>query len=852
MCDLDRFEIHTNFTGFAAKVYAFDLDGLADPKNLGYLRLAFTDPMRLRPDQTQEAVTEEIAEVFKGLADGLRSRGEDPQQAAHFLMRLMFCMFAEDVELLPRGLFTETVASTKYNPEKLRPKLKSLFEAMSTGGTYGPADVPHFNGGLFDGGDVLDLTALEIKALHDAALKDWSDVEPSVFGTLFERMLNPEKRSQLGAHYTSRADIETLLKPVMEAPLRREWDAVRATADALWEKVKGKGAGRAKARKDHDKALEAFHDRLAHVTVLDPACGSGNFLYVALNMLLDLEKEVRLYGNAHDITLPQRVRPTQLSGIELNEYAQQLAQEVIWIGFLQWIEKNGDVYQAEPILDKLETIRRMDAILDLSDPTNPKEPEWPAAEFIVGNPPFLGGKLLRKNLGDDYVDAMFAVWGKQVRPEADLVVYWFEKARAKIEAGTAKRAGLIGTQGIRGGANRATLTRIKESGNIFFAVSDRDWVLDGANVHISMVGFDDGSDSAHILDDKPVETIHANLTASADVTLARKLPANAGIGFMGDTKGGPFDIDFATALRLLTTPNVNGRPSSDVITPWANGKDVTQRSRDLWIIDFGVGTEREAASGYDSVFEHLRGIAEEARSESRSSVKSWWLHERPRVDMRKALAPLDRYLVTPNVTKHRLFSWTSAPNLADHQLIAFASADDYTFGILHSAAHEIWARSQGSQLREVESGFRYTPTTCFETFPFPTPTPAQAEAVATAAKQLDALRSSWLNPPEWTKTEVLEFPGSVDGPWKRYVHNADGRGIGTVRYPRAVAKDAAAAKKLKDRTLTKLYNERPTWLADAHRRLDEAVFQAYGWASGISSAEILINLLSLALEQATS
>lgn len=304
------------------------------------------------------------------------------------------------------------------------------------------------------------------------------------------------------------------------------------------------------------------------MTVLDPACGSGNFLYVALHMLLDLEKEVRRYAADHDTTLPQAVRPTQLRGLEINEYAQQLAQEVIWIGFLQWIENNGEVYHPDPILDPLDTIRRTDAILDLSDPDDPQEPEWPAAEFIVGNPPFLGGKMLRSNLGDEYVDAMFEVWGERVRPEADLVVYWFEKARATIEAGKAKRAGLLATQGIRGGANRDTLARIKETGDIFFAVSDRDWILDGANVHISMVGFDDGSEKTRVLDDKPVPTINANLTATADITTATRLAKSLDTAFMGDTKGGAFDIPSNQAVSLI----------SDSERPWPSK---LRRSRPL-------------------------------------------------------------------------------------------------------------------------------------------------------------------------------------------------------------------------------------------------------------------------------
>ena len=227
-----------------------------------------------------------------------------------------------------------------------------------------------------------------------------------------------------------------------------------------------------------------------------------------------------------------------------------------------------------------------------------------------------------------------------------------------------------------------------------------------------------------------------------------------------------------------------------------------------------------------------------------------------RPEMRRSVSALYRFIVTPTTSKHRAFAWMGPPVLPDHQLIVFARCDDYFFGVLHSRVHEVWARRQGTQLRERESGFRYTPTTCFETFPFPwSPRQepagdARVEAIAEAAKELERLRSNWLNPPEWTREEVLEFPGSADGPWARYLHDSDDRGIGTVRYPRTVPKDAECAAKLKARTLTNLYNERPTWLALAHEKLDAAVFAAYGWGPAMSDDHLLESLLALNLERA--
>ena len=419
-----------------------------------------------------------------------------------------------------------------------------------------------------------------------------------------------------------------------------------------------------------------------------------------------------------------------------------------------------------------------------------------------------------------------------------------------IEAGQVKRAGLLATQGIRGGANRETLNRIKQKGDIFFAVSDREWILDGAAVHISMVGFDNGTETNRSLDGQKVGTINANLTSTADITQAQRLTENMSVGFMGDTKGGSFDIPYEAARTMLDTPNVNRRPSSDVVTPWCNGLDVTRRNREMWIIDFGTDLTEATARLFEKPFAHaLVHVFPDRQNNKRESYRvRWWLHVEARSGMRGRLAPLKRFLVTPNLTKHRLFMWMSAPTLPDHQLIAFARSDDYFFGVLHSRIHQLWSLRMGTQL---ETRPRYTPTTCFETFPFPEPTETQREVIATAAKELDSLRNNWLNPAEWTKTEILEFPGAADGPWKRYVEDVDpSRNVGTVRYPRNVPKNSESAVKLKARTLTNLYNESPAWLKAAHKTLDEAVFTAYGWPADVSDDDLLAKLLALNLSRA--
>lgn len=862
VCDMERIRIHTNFTATVNKIYEIPLAEMDAPRNIEIMRWLFHEPERLRPGTTSEDITAEVAERLAGVAQSLRGRGLDPMEVARFLDRIVFCLFAEDVGLLPRQLFSQIVGKAR-DAAHFAKLIGQLFDAMQTGGDFGLETIRHFNGNLFTDSPVLLLTDEEIRHVQAAARLDWAAVDPSVFGTLFERGLDPAKRAQLGAQYTSRADIETLIDPVVVAPLRREWADVRGAIENLLATGKAKPTGRERpptketlnrAHREARALLRQFHERLAEVRVLDPACGSGNFLYVTLQKLKDLEKEVLIFAGDRELGnfLPL-VGPWQFYGIEINPYAFELAQTTVWIGYLQWVTANGFGTQGDPILRRMDNFRNMDAILDTtSDPEHPREPDWPAVDFIVGNPPFLGGKRLRAELGDDYVNKLFSVWKGRVPAEADLVAYWFEKARREIEESKCKRAGLLATQGIRGGANREVLKRIKETGDIFFAESDRKWILNGAAVQVSMVGFDQGVETHKVLDREEVAEINANLSSSADVTQARMLAEHKSIAFMGDTKGGAFDIPEEVAIEMIRAPNPHGKPNSDVIVPWVNGLDVTRRPRDMFIIDFGTQMREVDASIYEAPFESIQKNVLPQRSENKRETyrKYWWRHVEARPSMVTALSKLPRFITTLTVSKHRLFAWMQSPTLPDHQLIVFARSDDYFFGVLHSRLHEVWARAQGTQVRERESGFRYTPTTCFETFPFPEPTPAQEEAIAEAARELDALRQRWLNPPEWTREEVLEFPGSAGGPWARYVHDADEHGVGTVRYPRLVARDEARAAELAKRTLTNLYNQRPAWLDLAHRKLDAAVSAAYGWEIGLTDEEILARLLALNLQRA--
>jgi type II restriction/modification system DNA methylase subunit YeeA len=852
VCDMERFEVHTNYTGTRKVVHAFTLDSLRDSpaEPLRVLRAVMSDPISLKPGQTPEQVTEEAAGRFAELAGRLQSHGYDSLIAAHFLNRLLFCLFSEDIGLLPKGLFARLIEATRRTPEVFERQLRELFRLMArNGGYFGTDPIEWFDGGLFEDDTTLPLRSDELDILAQAARLDWSCVEPSILGTLFERGLDPRKRGQLGTHYTDRTSILRVVTPVILEPLRREFEAVKEHVAKLDEQEK-RTRGRAKAMPQRKSvaALKAFLARLRNITVLDPACGSGNFLYVALQELKNLEKEVSLWGSeALGIPLEYPgVGPQVVKGIEINPYAAELAKTTIWIGEIQWMVNNGFSYRTQPVLQPLDTVECRDAVLDAHDARHPREAVWPEAEFIVGNPPFIGGKLMRASLGDEYVDALFAAWDGKVPREADFVCYWHEAARHMIERKHSCRVGLLATQGIRGGANQKVLKRIKETGDIFEAWQDEPWVVEGAAVHISIVCQDDGSETRRRLDGKPVTKINADLTgggaSAVDLTTAMRLEENCGISFMGDTKGGSFDIAGDVAREMLVAgPNPNGKPNSDVVVPWVNGLDVTRRPRDMFIVDFGVDmTERDAAM-YVAPFEHVARVVRPKRVGNKrvTYAERWWIHVEARPAMRSTLAFLSRFLATPTVARHRSFSWIRRPTLPDHQLIVFAREDDYFFGVLQSRVHEVWALSKSSKLR---IDFRYTPSSTFETFPFPWPLNLPGErlsaeqsrhhaAISAAAKALDDTRSRWLSPPELIREEPDVAPTLP---------------------ARRIPVDVSAERALGERTITRLYNERPGWLDLLHHDLDRAVLEAYGWPDDLPGDQLLARLLALNHERASA
>lgn len=864
--DIERFRIHTAWTNTIPVVHEIRLDDLAEPGPREILRNVFFAPEKLKPVRTRAAVTAEAADKFSTIALRLQGRGT-PEEVAHFINQLVFCFFVQSVKLLPDGLFTRLLRRSLQKPDGAKAYLDKLFEAMESGGEFDLTEIAWFNGGLFDRRRALHLDEGDIGLLVAADSLDWSMIDPTIFGTLFERFLDPDKRAQIGAHYTDSDKIMKLVDPVVLRPLRAEWETNKQQIIDLLDGTVTPPMRKAPRRRmtaveAAEEVRSRFGERLRMLRILDPACGSGNFLYLALQGVKDIENRANLECEMLGLhpRLPL-VGPEILRGIEINAMAAELARTTIWIGDIQWRLRNGIHSKSIPILRKLEAVETANALIseaprrfvDSNEATENRglalgfaptgrdgtEAVWPQAEFIVGNPPFLGAKLLRQNLGDEAVEMLFSIYDGRVPREADLVCYWFEKALAAIEAGRSSRVGLVTTNSIRGGANRKVLDRISAQSRPFEAWSDQPWVVDGAAVRVSLVCFGNGDDTLR-LDDRDVSVINADLTAGAtNLTKARTIEANVNVASNGISKKGKFEVDGPTARSwILHSYNPNGKSNDSILFPWRNGEHITRdRFADKWIINFAGLSERDA-SFYQDPFEHLKHTVKPFRNRSNSTLERryWWRLARPASCLFDRLAPLRRFIVTPEVSKYRIFVWLEAGICPDKNLIAIARDDDTSFGILHSRFHRYWSLRLGTSL---EDRPRYTCSTTFDTFPFPeglTPDipsvryerDPRAVAIAEAAWRLSALRNTWLNPADLVVVEPEVVAGYPD---------------------RILPKDATAAATLRERTLTNLYNQSPQWLVDAHRDLDAAVAAAYCWPADISEEDALAKLLELNLSR---
>ncbi len=841
--------IHTNFTNTAKKIHKIDLERLLTGDGFDLLKNAFYDPDIFKPDETQQHVTEATANTFIDVANSLQqwvkttNGTHDSERLAHFLIRLLFSLFAEDMNLLPDSLFTKLVNQYKQGTTKhlndFITSLRQLFSAMRNGGVFGFYRIHHFNGGLFDDDFVPDMPTDIIYRLREACMQNWSNIDPSIFGTLFERIIDVSKRAQLGLHYTSRDDISLIVEPVLMQPLRTKWQTVKQKARDLSIQNKPEEAY---------SNLALFSKELSEIRVLDPACGSGNFLYVSLQRLLDLQKEVITFATQNALpSIPLTVSPAQLYGIELNPYAHELAQTTVWIGYLQWRFDNGFSDIEEPILRPLHNIEQKDAILANID-HQVLEPEWQEVDVIVGNPPFLGGgRRMREELGHEYVEQLFNLYRGRLPGGADLVCYWFEKARAMIESGKVKRVGLLATQSIRGGASRHVLGRVKQTGDIFMAWSDREWIQEGVMVHVSMIGFDSGLEETKTLNGNHVTVINSSLSSELDLTLANTLDNNMDVCFRGLTKTGPFELTEKQARDMIESKNPSDCANIDVIKPSINALDITSHPRHMWLIDF-YGLTLEQAKRYEKPFQYVFDNVKPFRNSSRQKIlrDNWWLFERSRPAMRKAISSLNRFIVTPLTSKHRVYVWLSQPTLPDQANYIFARNDDYFFGVLHSSIHEIWVRRKGTQLREAESGSRYSPTETFETFPFPwlldeEPTENENDrlkAIAVQARNLHAFRNHWLNPEGIGVTfkESIAKRRTLTSLYNAFEH-----------YRESYKSGQRDIKKWETDVKSIINYEDIQELDYIHQELDKSVFNAYGWSYSLTEEEILGSLLNLNL-----
>jgi hypothetical protein len=549
------------------------------------LRLLFTDPLALDPSRQTARVTREIAAHLAELAKSLESAGHAAESVAGFLTRCLFSMFAEDVALIPKGAFSELLKSLKEAPEQFAPMIGELWRAMDKGefSIAIRAALPRFNGKLFKSPEVLPLTKQHIHLLIEAAKADWTQVEPAIFGTLLERALDPQERHALGAHYTPRAYVERLVLPTVIEPLRRDWGNVQAAAVLL---------ANANRHKEAVAELRNFHHRLCSLRVLDPACGSGNFLYVTLEHMKRLEGEV--LNQLHDLGETQSlleaegltVDPHQFLGLELNPRAAAIAELVLWIGYLQWhFRTQGSGLPPSPILKDFHNIECADAVLafdsvdfvlddngipvsrwdgrtfkthpvtgepvpdesarmPLQRYNNPRRAVWPAADVVIGNPPFIGASTMRAALGDGYVDALRSAWG-DVPESADFVMFWWHHAAQLVAQGEVSRFGFITTNSLRQTFNRRIVQAALDKGlHLAFAIPDHPWVenSDGAAVRIAMtVAARDAGEGrlctvsaeregkGEGLEVELTErsgSIHADLSVGANVAAAQALRAN--------------------------------------------------------------------------------------------------------------------------------------------------------------------------------------------------------------------------------------------------------------------------------------------------------------------------------------
>lgn len=870
------------FGGYAS-ARRIDLTTLHErPDDAALLVDIWTDPSVRNPRLTAQLVTREIAEHLAELAASLEGRGIEQDRVARFLMRCVFTMFAEDVGLLPDEPFRRLLDEIAMpSPAEFPGAAEELWHAMDEGRRFGFRKLLRFNGHFFKDAEALPLTREDLATLLEAAKADWSRVEPTIFGTLLTRALDPVERHRLGAEYTPPEFIERLVLPTVEEPIRERWTAVQTQVLQIKESLKRPSAAQMRApairkkfgqadKRMRAKALEpltAFHAWLRQLRFLDPACGSGNFLYVTMHAVKRIEVEVlhemsAVRGGAQDLRF-EEVDPSQFLGLEVNQWAREIAELTLWIGFHQfWRQHHGDVQPEEPLLRDTGTLECRDAVLawdekrrdparDRPDPTsrlrhaatgemvpdpaakleyveyvNPHEAKWPQADFIIGNPPYLGEKRQREVFGDGYVDALRAAY-PDVSDSADFVTYWWYRAAREVAEGRAIRAGLITTNTLTQSKNRTVIRSAAESGaRVMWAVADHPWIedTDGAAVRVAMtvIAKDPPVARAVFVDDSArelrvvtVPRLNDDLSTDADVPSAALVPlmANASMSHQGFKVGGEGFICTEEEAADLIARDPRNR---EILRPFRNGRDLSGKPRGVWIIDFGLCDEAEAKQ-YPLLYDRLRDRVkpERAANKRESYRRLWWRFLEPRRELREALRGLSRYIVTLEVSKHRFFTWLEADTAPDGALVCIASEEDYDLGILSSTVHATWALAAGGRLG-VGNDPRYNKTLCFDAFPFPDAPAEQQKSIAEAAAAIEAHRARVLTSNDVTMTGLYNVVEKL----------RNGEQLTTAE--RQVHSAGACAT-----------------LLDLHNDLDRAVASAYGWAWPLPRAAILEQLVAL-------
>lgn len=850
VCDVGRvLEVRADFSG-QGKNYAhfpdrqsfrITLDDLRDAEVRERLRLVWLDPMALDPARRTAKVTREIAEKLAAISRALEAQKYAAERVAMFLMRCLFTMFAEDTGLLPEKSFKSVLERCEKAPPNFVPMVGQLWEAMDTGGfAYAiESKVKQFNGAFFKKREVLPLKSAEIAGLKEAAAYDWREVDPSIFGTLLEQALDVKERKSLGAHYTPRAYVERLVVATVIEPLRTDWNQALATAER--QQAEGRG-------KDAIATIRAYHEALCKIRILDPACGTGNFLYVSLELLKRLEGEVlealNNFGGQEALTglAGSTVDPHQFLGLEVNPRAAGIAELVLWIGYLQWHLRTKGGFPGEPILREFKNIFVGDAVLDNTGP-QAKRPKWPTAEFIVGNPPFIGkGELMRNGLGDSYVEALWAA-NPNVNESADFVMFWWDHAADLLMARqpVLRRFGFVTTNSISQVFNRRMIERHyagKKPISLAYAVPDHPWTKvgkDSAAVRIAMTvavagkteGILDEVTKEELLDtDSPAISlssqrgiINPDLTIGADLSSVRALKSNEGLSSNGVMlAGGGFIISPERAIQL----GLGKREGLERhIRTYRNGRDLTSRSRGMMVIDlFGLDVEA-VRKKFPEVYQHILIAVKPERDLSRDATfkEKWWIFGRPRTEMRPALKGLTRYIATVETTKHRIFQFLDESILPDHMLIAIGSDDAFHLGVLSSRIHTSWALRAGGWLG-MGNDPRYSKSRCFDPFPFPEASETQKSKIRDIAEELDAQRKAVLANPDKKLTLTRLYN----------VREA----LRTKGLERLSEEEAH----IKDDGLVLILNE-------LHDRLDAAVAEAYGWRVDLPEAEILTRLVAL-------